>query len=313
MWHDQMAMNDEIRAALSDKALKIAHVSDLHLPYEPKLTLRQRFSKRQLSAWSWRRRRITQPAAVLQALAEDLRREQPDHLVVTGDITNFSLPAEFQAAAQWFSSLERDMPVSMVPGNHDALVPLDFAQGIGSWSRWGGGLAWPYVHRRGCVSIIGLSSAVPTMPLLASGKLGTAQLEKLDQVLRAEGGAGQTRVVLLHHAVVDGALSWRKALRDRQALREVLNSAGAELVLHGHARSARLDAVAGPTGNIPVLCVASSTSLPNPRDDAARWHSMTFSAVKSPQWVQVMVRQWSVGQAAFETVANYQLALPSVK
>ncbi len=43
----------------------------------------------------------------------------------------------------------------------------------------------------------------------------------------------------------------RKALADRRGLRAVLRRAGAELVLHGHARGARLESVAGPGGPDP--------------------------------------------------------------
>lgn len=64
-------------------------------------------------------------------------------------------------------------------------------------------------------------------------------------------------------------MGWRKALADRAMLRGVLQRAGAELVLHGHARDARLDALGGPQGPIPCLCVPSSSALPNPEDEGA--------------------------------------------
>ena len=48
--------------------LTFAHISDLHLPFEPRLTPRQRLSKQQLSAWSWRRRRAWQRPEILDAL-----------------------------------------------------------------------------------------------------------------------------------------------------------------------------------------------------------------------------------------------------
>jgi 3',5'-cyclic AMP phosphodiesterase CpdA len=313
MWHDQTAMNEAGGTTLSGKALQIAHISDLHLPFTPRLTLRQRFSKRQLSVWSWQRRRAIQRPEILAALAADLRQARPDQVVITGDITNFSLPAEFQGAARWLAELGTDIPINLVPGNHDALVPVDNAQGIGLWSRWCRDASWPYLQRRGQVSLIGLCSAVPTLPLLAGGSLGQPQLEKLEQFLAAEGEAGQIRVLLLHHPVVDGAVAWRKALRDRRLLRAVIGRVGAELILHGHARHARLDALPSPVGNVPVLCVPSSTALPNPRDEAARWHRLTFHSQQDSHWVQVEVRQWSVELSAFAPVAEYRLALPPVK
>lgn len=296
---------------LSTNALSFAHVSDLHLPFEPQLTFAQRWSKRQLSVWSWRRRRAVQRPEILDALRADLASFSPGQLLVTGDITNFSLPAEYTRAAAWLGELARAMQVNVVPGNHDALVPVPEEEGLGKWKPFmEGGGAPPWIARREGVSFIGLTSALPTAPLLASGRLGQAQLARLESLLQEEGGAGRIRVVLLHHPLVDGAVSRRKALSDRAALREVLRRKGAELVLHGHARWSRLEPVPGPNGPIPVLCVPSSTAMPNPRDEAARWQLVTLPAPGEARWARVKVRQWSPGKAAFVTAAAYDLRLP---
>ena len=306
-------MRNSSMMALSANALTFAHVSDLHLPHEPRLTWAQRFSKRQLSVRSWRRRRAVQSPEILEALRVELRAHHPDHVVVTGDITNFSLPEEFVQAARWFADLVPAGSLSAVPGNHDALVPVPHAQGLGLLAPYmtqeGG---WPYVRRCGHVAFIGLNSALPTPPLLATGRLGAQQLARLEGILKEQGGAGRRRVVLLHHPPVDGAVSPRKALADRAELRAVLQRAGAELILHGHARSARLESLAGPHGPIPVLCVPSSTALPNPRDEAARWHLISLPDA-GERWAQVRVRQWSLAAKSFVDAAGYELRLPEVE
>lgn len=288
-----------------------AHVSDLHLPYEPVLAPAQRVSKRQLSAWSWRRRGHLQRPEIVEALARELQKAPLDHIVITGDITNFSLPGEFEQAARWLEALAPAERISIVPGNHDALVPVPEAQGSGRWMAWTRAQAgWPYVHRVGGVSLIGLNSARPTAPLLAQGELGAGQLARLAPLLQAERQAGQVRVLLLHHPVAAGAVSWRKALVDAAELRAVLKHAGAELVLHGHARDARLDSLAGPCGPIPCLCVPSSSALPNPRDEGARWHRVrVFGSAQAPR-AEVEVRRWSIAAQAFVAAAQYELCLP---
>ncbi len=297
--------------ALSTNALRFAHVSDLHLPFEPQLTFAQRWSKRQLSAWSWRRRRAVQRPEILEALRADLAGFSPGQLLVTGDITNFSLPAEFARAAGWLGELAASMHVNVVPGNHDALVPVPEDEGTGLWRPFmEGGGAPPWIARREGVAFIGLTSALPTRPLLATGRLGQAQLQRLEALLGEEQRAGRIRVVLLHHPLADGAVPARKALSDRAALREVLRRAGAELVLHGHARWSRLESVPGPQGPIPVLCVPSSSALPNRHDEAARWHMVTLPAPGEARWARVEVRQWWPGKAAFVTAAGYDLRLP---
>lgn len=303
-----------LTAALSANTLRFAHVSDLHLPFEPRLSWQQKFSKRQLSVWSWRRRRAVQLPEILEALREDLVARQPEQLLVTGDITNFALPEEFVRASHWLAGLAGHMPVNIVPGNHDALVELPQDQGMGRLRAFTGADGqWPWVVRRGTVTFIGLCSAVATAPLLASGRLGPEQLKRLEAILEEEGAAGQLRIVLLHHPVAEGAVSKRKALSDRGALREVLARAGAEMVLHGHARHARLDALRGPKGPIPVLCVPSSSALPNRHDEAARWHMVTLPTDGAERWVRVEVRQWSLPRRAFVDAAAYDLKLPEAR
>jgi 3',5'-cyclic AMP phosphodiesterase CpdA len=304
---------NSVAPALSLNALTFAHVSDLHLPFDPRLTLRQRFSKRQLSVWSWRRRRAVQRPEILEALRADVHAHQPEHVAITGDITNFSLPGEFAQAAQWLADLAPAGSISAVPGNHDALVAMPHALGLGQLAAFMTDGGWPYVRHCGSAAFIGVSSALPTAPLLASGRIGVVQLDRLERILVDERAARRTRVVLLHHPLVDGAVSRRKSLADRGRLRALLGRVGAELVLHGHARDARLDSVPGPRGPIPVLCVPSSTALPNPHDEAARWHLVSLPAEGAERWARVLVRQWSLTTKGFADAASYELRLPDVE
>ena len=267
-------------------ALTFAHISDLHLPFEPRLSLRQRLSKRQLSVRAWRRRRVLHRDDILGALQTDLRAHAVDHVLVTGDVTNFSLPGEFRQAADWLAALGR----------------------WSAWTRLTNG--WPFLHRVGDIALIGLNSALPTAPLLARGRLGPQQLARLENLLAAEGVAGRVRIVMLHHPPAAGAVRWRKALADGDALRAVLARAGAELVLCGHARDARLDAIAGPHEPIPCLCVPSSSALPNPKDQGARWHRLRLLGEGRDRRVEVMVRRWSVAAEAFVDGGRYELCLP---
>jgi 3',5'-cyclic AMP phosphodiesterase CpdA len=289
----------------------LAHLSDLHLPFEPRLALAQRFSKRQLSAWSWQRRRALHRPEILEALVDDVRLQGADHVAITGDIVNFSLPGEFVQAAHWLAALAPTERVSVVPGNHDALVRVAASDGMARWHAWTrAGDGWPSVLRRGPLTLIGLSTALPTAPLLARGRLGAEQLERLERILAEEGGAGRVRVVLLHHPPIDGAVRWRKALADRARLRDVLRRTGAELVLHGHARDARLDALPGPREPIPCVCVPSSSAVPNPKDQGARWHRLRFVLADGPPRVEIAVRRWSPPAKAFVPHGAYELCLP---
>src|SRR5699024_7053893 len=110
-----------------------------------------------------------------EALLRDLAEQTPDHIALTGDIVNLSLPAEFQAAAALLPRIAPPERLSLVPGNHDYLVQLPWTKSWGTWQDYmlGDGEtappqdfaeAFPYVQRRGPLALVGLSSAVPTPP-----------------------------------------------------------------------------------------------------------------------------------------------------
>jgi 3',5'-cyclic AMP phosphodiesterase CpdA len=301
---------------LSVTATTLAHFSDPHLAFEPVLSLRQRFSKRQLSALSWGRgRRELQQPRLLDALMADVRAAAPDHLVVTGDIVNFSLPGEFPAAARWLQSLGAPDQVSVVPGNHDALVPMAPEQGLGLWAPWmsgdDGAAAWPYLRVRGELALIGLRTGWPTAPLLAGGSLGTEQLQRLDRLLQEQAELGRCRVLMLHHPVVSGVVSRRKALADAEALRELIRRRGAELLLHGHARDAHFGQLRGPQGGVLSLGLPSSSAVPNPKDEGARWHLLRLEPAAAGWTLSIGVRRWDAHRDAFASAGNFRLRIPS--
>ncbi|MFC7554919.1 metallophosphoesterase family protein [Pseudoroseomonas wenyumeiae] len=157
--------------------LVLAHLSDLHLPPEAGPTLRQLFGKRLLSYLAWQRKRPRRKELPLPHLLEDLAGFAPDAIAVTGDLTHFALPDEFRAGRAFLARLGPPGKVLAIPGNHDALVPVPWAAGLGQWAEWMRGdteafAGFPFLRRMGDVAIIGLSTAVPTAPGLASGRLG---------------------------------------------------------------------------------------------------------------------------------------------
>lgn len=294
-------------------AFTLAHFSDPHLPYEPRLDWRQRFSKRVLSAWSWhRQRRRVQRHDIVSALIADVRATQPDHIGVTGDITNFSLPGEFTQAAAWLGTLGSEHDVSIVPGNHDALVPIEHAQAWAHWQRWmcsdDQTPGWPYVRIRGEVALIGVNSAVPTAPLLAGGRIGAGQLAALEAKLQSL--RGYFRIVLVHHPLADGAVSRRKALADRAELRTVLQRAGCELVLHGHARDACLDLIRRDRGNILCLGLPSASAAPNAHDAGSRWHALRVEPDGNVWRLAVATRFWNDATAGFVSGGSFHYRIP---
>jgi 3',5'-cyclic AMP phosphodiesterase CpdA len=245
----------------------LAHLSDLHATPVRARGLGLLPSKRTLGWVSWRLRRhkVHRPE-VLAALVEDARSGSSDQVVVTGDLTNVSSPHEFPEARRWLERLGAPERVMIVPGNHDAYVALRRTPGWELWREWiasdaGHPNGFPTLRVRGPLALVGVCSARPTPPGLATGSVGPAQLGRLEALLADLGARGLCRVVLIHHPVTPGSVSRRRALTDAAALRDVLARRGAELVLHGHRHRSVFETVAGPAAPIPVVGAPSASDV----------------------------------------------------
>jgi 3',5'-cyclic AMP phosphodiesterase CpdA len=227
--------------------VRVAHISDLHVPAPEGVRLRQLLSKR-ITGWAnLRLRRGTlHRTDVLRAVIATIARDPPDHVVVTGDLTNLSTDGEFEAARDVLSGLGLPADrVSVIPGNHDAYTRGSHRDR--RFERWFGDHAtsdlrageggFPFVRLRGDVAIVGLSSAVPRAPFVASGELGATQLGALRRVVGRPDVRDRHVVVLVHHPPVTDRSRLGRALgglADAGHLIGVLEGLPRISVLHGH-------------------------------------------------------------------------------
>ena len=263
----------------------LAHLSDPHLGPIPTPRARELANKRGLGFINWYRGRhaIHRPE-VLALVERDIAQRKVDHIAVTGDLVNLALTAEFAAAHQWLARLGPPERVTVVPGNHDAYVRAAAAHPLRYWGDYMRGDAdgplttpgatthFPFVRRRGPVALVGLSTAVPTGPLMATGRLGADQLMRLADVLDALGHEGVFRVVLIHHPPLSRFKQHMKRLIDAGPLRRIIAEHGAELVLHGHAHVHLLAWLKGPNGRVPAVGVPSASAAEDPHGHPAAYN-----------------------------------------
>ncbi len=243
----------------------LAHLSDPHLAPLPVPRWSELACKRLFGYLNWQRKRHRiHQRSTLNRVVADLLAQSPDHIALTGDLVNIALPDEFTAARTWVAELGLPQDVSIVPGNHDAYVSAALGQPAASWGEYmrdpDGEPEWPFVRRRGGVALVGLSTAVASPPLMATGRLGAAQLGRLADLLVAMRAEGLFRAVLMHHPPESEPRRHRERLLDATALRDVLGQAGAELVLHGHEHVHSVMWLDGPGARIPVVGVASASA-----------------------------------------------------
>lgn len=251
---------------------RLGHLSDVHLGPVPNLRLRDVFSKRVVGYANWlRNRSAAMTGETLDRLVDDLHAQEPDHIAVTGDLTNIAMRAEFVNARRWLETLGPPEKVTAIPGNHDAYVPRAHRRFRRLWAPWMvsddsehiGRALFPFMRRKGHVALIGVSSAVASVPFMATGRVGGHQTERLGELLDEARAEGLFRVVLIHHPpkLINPANQWRK-LTDGRRFRATIERHGAELILHGHDHVRSMTAIRGRNGIVPVVGVPAGSGPP---------------------------------------------------
>ena len=265
--------------------ITLAHLSDPHIACMDDITASDLVSKRLFGYLKWKLQRGAEHNnSVLSALQSDLAQTKPDHIAVTGDLTHLGLSAEYKKARQWLQSLGSPSQVTVIPGNHDAYVKISWNRTMAHWTDYmisdtpleidqkakNTENIFPSLRTRGCIAIIGLSTARPSAPHLAVGSLGARQLQNLEIILARTARKQLYRAVLIHHPPAPGAVSWRKRLTDAADLQSLLEQYGAELILHGHAHRTLHSHLQTSTAKIPVIGVPSISALgPRPERRAS--------------------------------------------
>jgi 3',5'-cyclic AMP phosphodiesterase CpdA len=147
---------------------------------------------------------------------------------------------------------------------------------------------------RGEVALIGLSTATPTGPLMATGRLGARQIEALAAILQQTGGRNLARVILIHHPPLSRGGPLR-GLTDARAFEAAVARFGAEAILHGHIHKRMINRLASPAtrvegGHIPILGAPSASSASfDPRQRAA-YHLVRIDRAAERWRIQVRAR-----------------------
>ncbi|MCB9728453.1 MAG: metallophosphoesterase [Deltaproteobacteria bacterium] len=236
------ATADDTRPA--DRTLVFAHVSDVHVLDLVGVSM-SRFLNKRLSGLLnlASKRRNAHPVAILEAIVDDVIARPVDHVLLTGDLTNLALPTEFRRARAVLDPIARPDRLSVVPGNHDiytrgAARDRRFESFFGDlmWTGADSAQTYPWYKRVGPVHLVGLCSAEPRLPLIATGRVGDRQLQRLTALASTHDLHGEFTIAMVHHNL--HARGLRKDLmhgmQDRARVLDACAEAGVDLLLHGH-------------------------------------------------------------------------------
>ncbi len=173
----------------------------------------------------------------LEALTRDLREQNVDLLIVTGDITDRGTISQFRSARRWFRSL--GLPFLTVPGNRE-ICPTAFWEwlipsfGMRRYSRFFGlSDRVVCVNEEHKVVLFGLNSVHPFPSFLGSIRRDTRYW------LRSQSAAfpGYMKGLFLHHPVlpvVGSSTFWAHGLADASEMINIATMNGISVIFQGH-------------------------------------------------------------------------------
>ncbi len=313
-------------AKAGDKSFSLAHISDPHMAFLDNIKPQELFNKRMYGYINWKLRRAAEHREdIITVLLSDLRETDPDHIAVTGDLTNLGLPIEFQKTKYFLRSLGAPSKVTVVPGNHDTYIQTDWESTFTHWvdymvsdnakqpavSATGFSHIFPSLRVRGSTALIGVCSARPSPIFLAIGSIGSNQLKKLARVLEETGKQGLFRIILIHHPPVSGIVSSRKRLTDALEFRSAVARYGVELVLCGHAHRTTQGCLKTPAGVAPVIGLPSVSALGHKPQRRARYNIYRITPKTNGWEVLLSTRILSPDKKRFIAESKRHFILPS--
>jgi 3',5'-cyclic AMP phosphodiesterase CpdA len=210
---------------------RLFHISDLHFGLEDRTALH------------WFR--------------ECVRREQPDAVLITGDLTMRARAREFAAACDWIEAL--DVPVTVEVGNHDLPYFNPFAR-----------FFWPYRRIRRIERLVERELELPgvaVVPLKTTARAqwrfdwskGWVTRSALGKTLTAIDALppGTLALVTAHHPLVEAGTRGRALTRGGERALAALARRGVAATLTGHVHDA-FDLVA-QTPNGPIRMIGAGT------------------------------------------------------
>jgi 3',5'-cyclic AMP phosphodiesterase CpdA len=127
------------------------------------------------------------------------------------------------------------------------------------------------------VAFVGLSSAIPTAPFVASGRVRRTQMKLAEAMLAAVADEPLVRVVMIHHPPHVGGAPAGRNLTDAARFEKMIGRIGADLIIHGHNHVGSIAHIEGPKGPVPVMGAPSASARGGELNHRAGYHLFTVT------------------------------------
>lgn len=227
--------------AIPSDTMTIAHLSDLHFG------------------------RIAHPG-IVRSIVQEVNDEEPDLVVLSGDLTQRARHGEFKEACAMLDALQP--PTLVVPGNHDVYPwwrPIRrLVTPLRRYRRYVTENLAPSFTKNG-VAVLGLTTAYGAT--IKGGRVGPADREAIREFF---GGvpAETFKVLVLHHHLTElRSIGPHDVARQAQKTLDVAGEMGVEVILCGHLHVSHIEPMTLIPRSHRIVVVSAGTATSN------RWRS----------------------------------------
>lgn len=175
-------------------------------------------------------------ADVLAGLLKSLITEQPELIIISGDLTQRAKMGEYHAAAAFIKQLP--CPYLAVPGNHDLAAFNLLERFCFSWEKWCRLICeelHPVIEEQEYI-VAGINTARRWGALFdwTRGRISDSQAAAVHEKMKSRPGR-QLRLLAAHHPFwLPSEQRHRQLIGGRDAALEILNDGELDLILSGH-------------------------------------------------------------------------------
>jgi 3',5'-cyclic-AMP phosphodiesterase len=264
----------------------LAHFSDLHV-IERDYRLRSKLQRSRLRAlgltldidYESRSRRVAKALSTI-------REMEPDHVLITGDLTEDGVDAQFEALAELLhdSGLDPEK-ITLVPGNHDGY------SGFGAWDRALAGPLRSFLVGSNIETPVVLPTAVviPVSTMIenqvffrAQGVLRLNELERVRRVYSDPAFVDRAIVVAQHHPPSSHLLppmEWLDGTINAKHMKRMLLEKHRLHIVHGHLHYSSSEHIKGRP--YPQVLSTASTRDQWDQEDSVRFYKVEQGMLRS--------------------------------